>query len=193
MNSNSTAERWNERYTNQSDSFAAPVRKLLSDHRNLIPPNGFALEIAGGIGVTSDYLQNAGMQVFEIDISFQALRRAAKLNPEVIQITADANYLPLSGTRFDLICNFYFFDRCVIPSIKSLLKPGGIVFIETLTKEMLSIRPEIPPEYLLSANELRTHFSDFDILHYFEGWITSDHGKQKSIGSLIARKPLNSV
>ena len=160
---------------------------------HLLPEQGKVLEIAGGVGVSADYLQRKGLQVIELDISWQALFRARRKNKEVHHIVADANFLPMINMKFDVICNFYFFERNVIPVIIDRLKPGGLLFFETLTKEMLTIRPEIPPEYLLLPGELKEAFSGFEIIHYFEGWTNSDHGKKKSIGSLVARKPETSV
>jgi hypothetical protein len=57
----------------------------------------------------------------------------------------------------------------------------------------LTIRPEISEEYLLQPGELKSAFQELEIIHFSEGWTNSDHGKQKSIGSLVARKPEISV
>ena len=39
----------------------------------------------------------------------------------------------LGTEKFDLIANFYFLERDLIPRIKQALKPGGLVFFETFT------------------------------------------------------------
>jgi hypothetical protein len=74
-----------------------------------------------------------------------------------------------------------------------MLQPGGLFIIETLTIDMLKIHPEISEEYLLRPGELHSLFEGLEILHFFEGWTKSDHGKDKSISSLIAKKPLTSI
>jgi tellurite methyltransferase len=193
MKATDAVEKWNKRYQEEPGKYHAPVRNLLQAYSNLLPQHGQVLEIAGGVGVSADYLQKKGLHVLELDISWQALCRARRKNKEVLHFVADANFLPIEDQQFDVICNFYFFERNVIPVIIDRLKPGGLLFFETLTKDMLSIRPEIPPEYLLLPGELKEAFSGFEIIHYFEGWTDSDHGKKKSIGSLVARKPQTSV
>lgn len=52
------ASKWNERYRNGELSNFASVRKILTSNTHLLPPSGRALEIAGGVGITSDFLQN---------------------------------------------------------------------------------------------------------------------------------------
>lgn len=193
MNENSSkqaADKWNEKFLCDSRFYDVPVRKLVKQFSGLLPPTGIALEIAGGTGATTDFLQKHGLQVFEIDIAYQALRKAVTRNNGASYILADARYLPLSLCAFNVICNFYFLERSVFTAIERLLKPGGIVFFETMTIDMLSIRPEIPPSRLLAAGELKQAFPSWKIIHSFEGWSDSEHGHTKSIAQLVAQKPV---
>ncbi|MEI8130920.1 MAG: class I SAM-dependent methyltransferase [Leptolinea sp.] len=187
------SKKWNERYLEEPGKYNAPVRNILKKYSDRLPRQGLALDIAGGVGVSADYLQRKGLQVLELDVSFQALRLARRKNAQVFQVAADANQLPFDNSKFDIICNFYYFERKLIPLLISRLKPGGLIFFETLTIEMLSLRPEIPSDYLLQLGELKAAFASLEIIYYFEGWINSDHGKRKSIGSLVARNPEISV
>jgi hypothetical protein len=50
------------------------------------------------------------------------------------------------------------------------------------------MRPDLPPDFLLQPGELRQAFRDWEIMLYREGWIASDHGTQKAVASLIARR-----
>jgi tellurite methyltransferase len=193
MNSYDAAKKWNERYLEEPGKYNAPVRNLLKEHSLLLPKQGWALEIAGGVGVSADYLQRTGLDILELDISLQALLHARKKNPNVFHLVADATYFPINKMTFDVICIFYFFERDMILNLKRRLNPGGLLFFETLTIDMLEIRPEIPVEFLLKPGELKDSFAEFEIIHYFEGWTNSDHGKRKSIGSLVARNPIISV
>ncbi|HEX7556068.1 MAG TPA: class I SAM-dependent methyltransferase [Leptolinea sp.] len=188
--SRENVKKWNSKYTNDDRFHNAPVRKLILQYSSLLPASGWALEIAGGIGKTTDYLQNMGLNVVEMDISFEALRKAQRINPAPNYVLADARSLPLGGFEFDVICNFYFLERSVFNIIRRNLKPGGLLFFETMTLDILSVRPEIPPSHLLEQGELQRVFPDWELLHYFEGWVDSDHGKRKSISQIVARKPL---
>lgn len=183
------ADRWNSRFLDDNRFREAPVRKLVSEYSYLLPESGQALEIAGGMGKTTDFLQQRGLQVIELDISFQALSRARDLNSDAYHVAADVLYLPLSDHQFDVICNFYFLERSLFLDIKKRLSPGGILFFETMLLEMQSIRPDIPDDHLLQPGELKVEFGDWEIVHYFEGWIKSDHGHKKAVGQLVARKP----
>ncbi len=187
------ASKWNERYISDKRFSDAPVRSLIVSNQTLLPKSGWALEIAGGMGVTTDFMQKAGLQVVEIDIAFNALKIAHENNSSAFHIVSDARFLPINHIQFDIICNFYYLERSIFGEIERHLKPGGLLFFESMTVEMMAIRPETPPIRFLEPGELLSAFSTFEILHYYEGWVTSDHGKQKAIAQLIARKPCYSV
>lgn len=183
------ASKWNERYQTDTKFINAPVRSLIRSNRALLPESGRVLEIAGGMGKTADFLQQIGLDVVELDISIEALKHAKAMNPLPLYIVADVSYIPLSKLNFDIICNFYFLDRKIFPIIDEFLAPGGLLFFETLTIDMLTIKPDFSPERLLLPGELKKAFSSYNLLHYFEGWVDSDHGKRKAVAQLIARKP----
>lgn len=183
------ADRWNSRFLKDDRFKEAPVRRLVSDYSFLLPETGLALEIAGGIGKTTNFLQNHGLQVIELDISFQALLKARDINKNAFHVVADVLNIPLSDRQFNVICSFYFLERRIFPLIKKQLLPGGILFFETMLLEMQSIRPEIPDDHLLTPGELKAEFDNWEIIHYYEGWLDSDHGHKKAVGQIIARKP----
>jgi tellurite methyltransferase len=188
-----SAAKWNERYLLDKRFSDAPVRSLIIKNSDLLPKSGWALEIAGGMGVTTDYLQRFGFNVVELDIAFNALKTAHSHNSSAFHIVADAKNIPIRKHDFNVICNFYFLERGLFPQIDSFLAPGGLLFFETMTIEMLSVKPETPPIQLLQPGELKNIFTSYETLYYFEGWTTSDHRKQKAIAQLIARKPIQSV
>jgi tellurite methyltransferase len=188
-----TARKWNEKYRNDKCFSDSPVRSLISNHLSLLPKSGWVLEIAGGMGVTTDFLQRTGLQVVEFDISYEALKTAHENNSDAYHVVADALFFPMRHYQFDIICNFYFLERQTFSLIDRFLKPGGVVFFETMTTDMLAILPETPPLHLLQPGELKQAFSKYELIEYFEGWVTSDHGKQKAISQLVARKPTKSV
>jgi hypothetical protein len=74
------------------------------------------------------------------------------------------------------------------------LKMGGLLFMECLTEDMLSVHPEIDPNYLLKPAELKHEFidgnlgMDLEILYYYEGLSSSTCSHRRAIASLIARR-----
>lgn len=188
-----SVDRWNQKYLTDERFQDVPVRKLVRENSHLLPPSGLALEIAGGMGATTDFLQRRGLNVVEVDISHTALSKALHINPAPVYIQADACQMPIKPMQFDVICNFYFLERSVFDFIKSYLKPGGLLFFECMFVDMLSVRPDIHPDRLLRRNELAEVYSKWETVFFFEGWTDSDHGKRKAISQLIVRKPLTSV
>ena len=188
------ADRWNARY--QSDPRNSPdhPRSLLLDHADLLPAHGLALDIAMGLGGNASFLILRGLRVIGVDISFEAVSRAKKELPTLVGVVADMErfYIPLN--TFDVIIIFLYLQRNLWKPITYGLKIGGVLFIESLTEDMLSIHPDINPTYLLKPAELRQTFikSEFgnkmEILLYNEGWCATTTSHPRATASLIARR-----
>ena len=104
-------------------------------------------------------------------------------------IAADLDAYRLLPGRYDLVLNFYFLDRRLIPRIKRGLKKGGIVVFETYTAEQKKIGTGGAGQshYVLKPNELLHLFRGFHVLFYREG-VFREGGKRRAIASLIAQK-----
>ncbi|NLF52716.1 MAG: class I SAM-dependent methyltransferase [Leptolinea sp.] len=103
-----SAAKWNERYRTDTKFTDAPARSLITSNTNLLPASGRVLEIAGGMGKTTDFLQCSGLDVIELDISLTALQFARQKNPLAYYIVADARHIPLKTQKFDVVCNSIF-------------------------------------------------------------------------------------
>lgn len=188
------ADRWNLRYQAGADPPLDVPRSLLMDHAGLIPSHGLALDIAMGLGGNARFLLQRGLRVVGVDISKVAVIRAKKESPALIAVVADLERFYIPPNRFDVILNFFYLQRDLWLSIKYGLKPGGILFIECLTDAMLSVHPEIDPNYLLKPGELQAAFIDspreieLDILFYYEGWTSSPDMHRRSTAALVARR-----
>ena len=184
------ASRWDARYLGDA-RFASytKARSFLVENASLLPSSGRALDIAMGLGGNAAFLLERGLDVIGVDISWVAMRQAKNRLPRLQAVLADLNHFHLPQGAFDLILNFYYLQRDLWPQFQPALRPGGMVVIETMTREMLVINPGIEPEYLLAPGELQRAFSSWDILVYREGWVEQNSGHPRAVASLIARRP----
>lgn len=184
------AKRWDQRYAEDERfrTFTQP-RQFLLEHADWLPEHGLALDVAMGPGGNAAFLLERGLRVVGVDISWVALQRAKVRLPGLMAVQADLTGFYLPPNRFDVILNFYYLQRSLWPEYRRWLKPGGILMIETLTQEMLTIQPEIDPAYLLLPGELLTAFYDLDILAYHEGRQVARGGRTSAVASLVVRMP----
>jgi 2-polyprenyl-3-methyl-5-hydroxy-6-metoxy-1,4-benzoquinol methylase len=188
------ANRWNLRYLAGADNPSDIPRSLLVDHADLLPSSGLALDIAMGLGGNAGYLLRRGLRVVGVDISEVAVYRAKKEFTDLMAVVADLERFSIPPLKFDVILNFLYLQRNLWGSIQYGLKPGGLLFLECLTDEMLSIHPEIDLSYLLKHAELLHTFKDsmkrieMEILYYHEGWSSSNNAHRRATAALIARR-----
>jgi SAM-dependent methyltransferase len=136
-------------------------------------PRGRALDIATGKGRNAIFLAEQGFDVVAIDVSPVALdearRRAAGKSFSISWQQADLEQIELPKTTYDLIVNFNYLQRSLIPQIKAALRPGGHAIFETYLIGQEMIGHPKNPAYLLRHNELLELFRDFRVLCYREG------------------------
>ncbi|MHC1784772.1 MAG: class I SAM-dependent methyltransferase [Anaerolineaceae bacterium] len=190
---NETIAKWNGRYKEDLSYKKVTPRKLLRDNLNLFPTNALVLDIAMGAGGNADYLQKNGARVIGVDISDVAVRLGKKRSPELMAVIGDLQVFSFPEKVFDAIINFYYLQRDLISRFPRYLKPGGLVFMETLTVGMLDIKPDIAPVNLLADGELRNLFSGWSILQYGEGLYPSSTGSKKAIAWIVAQLPVDSM
>ena len=165
--------------------------RFLVDNIHLLP-KGRALDIAAGEGRNSVFLAQHGFKVEAIDISEAGLEKAKKLaqekGVEVTIIETDLETYQIKEKAYNLIANFNYLQRGLIPQIKKGLKKGGAVIFETylIDQRNLPFGPK-NPDYLLEHNELLGFFKGFRIILYREG-VYSKKGREKAIASIIAVK-----
>ncbi len=187
----SAEKRWNEKYKSKESAPGGAVNPLLKRHIRLIP-RGKALDIAAGNGRNAVFLAQHGFDVEAVDISSVGLRQARRVardqGVKIKTVHADLDHFQIEKERYDLITEFYFLDRRLIPRIRKGLKKGGKIFFETylLDQKLLEGGPK-NPRYLLKPNELLRLFAGFRILLYREG-VFRTGGRRKAIASLIAEK-----
>jgi tellurite methyltransferase len=185
-------KRWDKRYRERKPDMNRSANSLLKKNLRLLP-RGKALELAAGEGRNAVFLAGHGYEVEAVDISPVAITRARKLarakGVRIKATAADLDTYRLLPGRYDLVLNFYFLDRRLIPKIKKGLKKGGMVVFETFTAEQIKLGTGGPAQtrYLLKPNELLRLFREFYVLFYREG-VFREGGKRRAIASLIAQK-----
>ena len=186
----SDARRWDIRYQDDPryDTFNRP-RPFLVDHAHLLPESGLALDAAMGLGGNAGFLLEHGLRVLGLDISMVALRKAKHHYPGLMVVNADLTCFELPSACFDVILNFYYLQRELWPAYRRWLRPGGLMILETLTQDMLDVRPDTDPLYLLAPGELRQAFASWEILDYQEGWAKGRTQHPRAVASMAARKP----
>jgi SAM-dependent methyltransferase len=184
------SERWDRRYRESGEfSVQAEPRSFLIECEGYLPQFGLVLDAACGLGNNAAFLLERGYQVIGIDLSAVGLKHAIQRLPRLMAVRGDLSYMDFPDSVFDLIINFYFLERRLYQAYKRWLKPGGLLIFETLTHEMLAIKPELNPHFLLKQGELQQAFFDWDILTYQEYSRLSTRGKTRAAASLAARKP----
>ena len=188
----SDRKRWNEKFRVKKYTLGKEANPFLRRHIRLLP-KGKALDIAAGEGKNAIFLAQHGFDVEAVDISKIGLRKARELasakGVKIKTLLADLDHYQIEKGRYDLITDFYFLDRRLIPRVKRGLKKGGRVVFETYLLEETSLGLEGPrnPAYLLRPNELLKLFQGLRIVFYREG-IFREGGSKKAIASLIAEK-----
>ncbi|MGB9639413.1 MAG: class I SAM-dependent methyltransferase [Anaerolineales bacterium] len=185
---NSDALRWNKRYLTDGNRYLHHPRSLLLRAAPYLPPHGFALDVACGLGTNAKFMLKKGFRVLGVDISYIALSKAKHLLPNLDAVCADMENFDFPNQSFDVILNFYYLQRSLWYCFDKWLKGNGLVIMETLTIEMKQIKPEINDAFLLYPGELRAAFSNYEIIYYQEGWIGEKTLHPRCVASLIARK-----
>lgn len=177
---------WDERYLLEPPP-AEPSR-LMIEFSGLLPRNGLGLDVASGAGRHAVYLAERGLTVIAVDRSAEGLKRGGELARErsamVEWVEADLEQFELPASRFNVICCFYYRQPSLYAKLAQALRPGGILFYETYTREQL-VFPNGPrnPEHLLAPLELARAFRSLEVVFYREVW------KSRGVASLVARRP----
>ena len=167
--------KWNDRYTGAGLVLGPHPSRYLEENLTFITslcPGRKALDIACGEGRNSIFLARHGFAVTGMDISEEGLAKAVRwAADESLAIEFRCVNLETCGftESWDLIINFNFLLRDLIPKMVAALNPGGVIVFDTLLDS-----PNAPvlhkKEYLLQPGELSRLFRGFagEILHYEE-------------------------
>ncbi|MRR56695.1 MAG: class I SAM-dependent methyltransferase [Deltaproteobacteria bacterium] len=158
--------KWDKRFREEACVLGTEPSRYLADNMEFIKvmvPGMRALDIACGEGRNSIYLAGQGFRVVGLDISEVGLEKAhAWMEREGLLIDfRRANLEEYDFTeQYDLIINFNFLLRDLIPKAVDALSPGGVIVFDTLLDS-----PYVPTthkkEHLLRQGELLSIFRQF--------------------------------
>ena len=193
----SDKERWNLKYEGTTYIYGKEPTAFLKEKLSPLK-KGKALVLAMGEGRNAVYLAENGFDVTGVDISAVGIEKCGRLAEErgvvVNSVVADLTDYDMGKEQYDLITNFYFFDKSILPRVIDSLKPGGIFIFETYSRDHPKHSKFGPknPDYLVKPNELLEIFKSLRILYYEDTVTELDEGMHKGKAALIrliARKP----
>ena len=161
----------------------------LTRFASLLPSSGRALDVACGAGRHSLFLAGRGLRVVSVDRSLAALEEGRELarrqGVRLDWICADLESYPLPAEAFDIIVGLYYRDPTMYERLRTALRPGGLIFYETYTRDQLhfSFGPR-NPAHLLEPGELLEAFGGWDLVFYRETCL------ERCVASIVTRKPL---
>jgi tellurite methyltransferase len=190
---NPDADRWNARYSQEREFWLErDPKQLLIDHDSLLPKSGLALDAASGVAINGLYLARRGLHVIALDISEYALQLARERSQQIESLPLDAAVVDLSVNpwlppkRFDVILNFHFIERAILPVYDSALKPGGVIFFESFVK--MDNNPD-NPVYYLEPGELLKFYQHYETIFYKEiRQSPSSRHPERGLAQMVARK-----
>ncbi len=159
--------KWNQRFESE-DSFLGerPSPFLVREMERIkrLAPGVKALDIACGEGRNSIFLAQHGFRVTGLDISDVGIAKGIR-RADNAGVRVEFRQTDLEGYRicesFDLIINFNFLLRELIPEEVGALTPGGLLLFDTIL-ESPHLLASHNPAYLLGRGELRQIFTAYD-------------------------------
>ena len=154
---------------------------------------GQALDIACGQGRNSIYLAEHGFTVCAVDISEEGLqqlalesgRRALAIETRRVDLEASPH---LPEGPFDVVLDFYYLHRPLLPQFVKIVRPGGVVILRTFSSAGPFDLRQLNPDFVLRPGELLEIFAGWEVLRHEEGIEPSRKGG--SLAGIVARRPL---
>ncbi|MFQ5469661.1 MAG: class I SAM-dependent methyltransferase [Gammaproteobacteria bacterium] len=167
---NEIRDKWDAVY--QGSGLTAVPSRVLQENAHLLPTSGKGLEIACGQAANARYLCVAGLDVTAWDISpviISKLNQFAIDNQISLRCEArDVEKSPPEANSFDVIVVSHYLDRELVPHIIDALRPNGLVYYQTFTREKVGDAGPKNENFRLADNELLALFKGLRILVYRE-------------------------
>jgi SAM-dependent methyltransferase len=167
---------------------------LLSEFAYLLPANGKALDLASGLGGNALFLAARGLTTEAWDLSAVAVERLelAAANLPLRARRRDVVMQPPAPESFDVICVAHFLDRGLCPAIAAALRPGGLLFYQTFSRERVDVSGPSTDRYRLDRNELLRLFDGLLVRFYRDEGCVGDTARGvRNVAQLIAQVPFD--
>jgi len=153
--------KWNQRFESEESYLGQKASPFLAREIDVImglAPGKRALDIACGEGRNSVFLARHGFSVTALDISDVGLEKGVRRAGQE-GVTIDFQRVDLEEYRFtdtfDLIINFNFLLRDLIPRSVAALAAGGLLIIDTIMESAQLLAAHRNPAFFLGHGELR--------------------------------------
>jgi len=183
-------EYWNRRHARRAAE-GPPLRprSLVTDHSSLLPDLGRALDAAAGLALNGLYLARHGLSVTAVDLAESGLQLAMKTarqeGLDFHAVVADLSRFYLPPETFVVIVNTMYLDRSLLPGYRSALKPGGLLFFESLLADSAG-----EDSHYVQAGEMRATFPDYSTEYEGSRFFTSgERSEMRQTYQIILRKP----
>jgi SAM-dependent methyltransferase len=177
---------WDSHYSNVDALDFTPAPQLV-EVADRLPP-GRALDLACGHGRNAIYLATLGWRVTAVDRAAVAIRllreRSSGLDVDARVADLEGGEFPIEPASFGLICDFFYLQRNLFPSIREGVEPGGL-FVGAIHLLDRTAVPARNPAFQLQPGELREEFAGWKILFYSEGL---EPGKSRRAARIVARR-----
>lgn len=180
-------KRWQERLNDplEPDPWLINVLPLLPASA---VDGGTALDLACGRGRNAIFLALEGWQVTAIDGSAVAINQLHEQCSSITAQQVDLTIEPQQITRqYDLVIQFFYFDRLRLHHFMQWVRPGGVMILRTFSSAGDFPGEGPHPDFTLQPGELLEHFEGWNILCHEEGLEPSKKGG--SLAGIVAQRP----
>lgn len=164
-------QKWDRIYSAQNEALPRAAA-VLQDNLHLLPAGGRALEIACGLGGNALLLAQRGLTTEAWDISPVAVQRLLELarqqNLALTVAARDVVAEPPPPDSYDVVVVSHFLERDLCSRLVRALRPGGLLFYQTFTREAVTDSGPSNPGFRLAPNELLALFRELRVVVYRE-------------------------
>ncbi|MDP7593849.1 MAG: methyltransferase [Litorilituus sp.] len=140
--------------------------------------------------INNEALEHVKLNIGSVNANKQDIAQYWQTDFEQEPILTCNNSHPLHGKLFSAIIVFRYLHRPLFDHIKASVKPRGMIIYQTFTEQQAQLGRPKNPNFLLKSGELLEIFTDWEIVHSFEGVVSCANNESKqAIAQIVAIKP----